>query len=241
MSIHYENAPIAEAVIDVQCEFRIVPSLEKLKAFASELSDQFPQSQAIQRVEVAFAEQPSIRDSSQLGLRLSNADLTRVMQLRTNGISFAHLRPYSNWRAYREEFRPILQAFIERFDPVSAKRLAVRYINQIEIPSGISVEDYINIGPRLVESISQVNGYFLQLTLPIQGEGDEWGAIVNTGLLAGSTSDQMKLLLDLDVFCAHPVAATNDNSIWPILDKLRDAKNGFFEAFITEKTREIIS
>jgi uncharacterized protein (TIGR04255 family) len=47
------------------------------------------------------------------------------------------------------------------------------------------------------------------------------------------------IILDLDLFVERPQVA-NEEELWALFEKLRVRKNEYFEASITDKTRELI-
>ena len=108
------------------------------------------------------------------------------------------------------------------------------------MPQGANLDEYLNLTPRLLKGIGEaVEGYFMQLVLPQRDLGDGWKAIVNTGLGGSATPESMHVLLDLDLFCETTIPATSDE-LWTILSKLRNRKNEFFEAAITDEVRRLI-
>jgi uncharacterized protein (TIGR04255 family) len=114
----------------------------------------------------------------------------------------------------------------------------LRYINRINLPAGVEVEDYINIGPRIPEGVSKAFiGYFAQLVLPVLDLGPEYRAIINTGVEPVTSPGSPGLLLDIDVFGER---VFHLDEVWGVLDQLRLCKNRLFEASITDKVREVI-
>ncbi len=244
----YENAPITEAVIDLVFEFDTTPTIEALGELADELNPPFDQRQPINQVEMALdmsemgvgANTKPSASFQQLGLRLSNSDLTRITQLRVNGANFSHMQPYTRWETFSVEALKVFDGYIKRFSPRAVSRMALRYINQIEVPQDSEIDVYLNISPRLLPDLPQiVAGYFVQLQLPQIDLGPNWHAIVNTGIGPAANLDNMNLLLDIDVYVQESVPATTE-SITAVLAKLRDRKNKIFESAITSTTREMI-
>jgi uncharacterized protein (TIGR04255 family) len=104
----------------------------------------------------------------------------------------------------------------------------------------VDLDTYLNVTPRLLGDVStHVEGYFMQMVLPQRDLGEEWKAIINTGLEPATSPDTMVVLLDIDVFCEKRHAG-DDHEIWSILGQLRDRKNKIFEAAITDEVRRMI-
>jgi uncharacterized protein (TIGR04255 family) len=243
---HYARAPIAEAVIDLNVSFGEVPSIEKIEQFARQFKTDFPQMQRINALSMAVGHDgqngaiSSNTSSSPLGVRMTNAKGDRVLQIRRQGFSYSHLQPYSEWETFSGDMKPLWERYVGEFAPTAVTRLAVRYINRITVPQGVNLDDYLNVTPRLLGSVCpEVEGYFLQLVLPQPDLGEEWKAIINTGLEAAPSPDVMSVLLDIDLFCAS-TAGVKDSEVWPILNQLRQRKNDIFEAAITDEVRRMI-
>ncbi len=244
----YSRAPIAEAVIDLIFDFESAPDTERLRALAQHFSNRFPQRHAMNAVGMTIplsqeAGEVQGSDAVSYGWRLSNENLTRVVQLRTNGVSYSHLKPYSNWETFAGEAREIFEAYIHACAPKTAERIAVRYINQIELPQGVDVADYLNISANVPDADGKlpvdITGYFMQMRIQQSDLGPGFEVIVNSGIGPATNPDQMALLLDLDVFVMRSAKPTI-KSIYDTLNLLRDRKNQYFEAAITHSTREMI-
>ncbi|MFH0134015.1 TIGR04255 family protein [Variovorax sp. VaC1] len=242
---HYNRAPIAEAVIDLQLGFEEQPTVTHLAKYAASLRDSFPQSQRINTFALAFAasnagEISSNTASETLGVRLTSSKGDRILQLRRQGLSYSHMQPYSEWESFAEEMRPILENFVLEFKATSVNRLAVRYINRIVVPQGVELDTYLNLSPRLIGDVSaDLQGYFMQLVLPQKDLGVEYTAIVNSGLEAAPDPKAMAVLLDIDVFCTKQLAM-DSAAVWDVLYQLRERKNKIFEAAITDEVRRMI-
>lgn len=245
--MHYTRAPIAEAVIDLIVSFDEVPSIEKVEQFARQLKSDFPQMQRINALRMAVGQSgedgeiQSDTSSSAIGFRLTNAKGDRVLQVRLQGLSYSHLHPYTEWETFAAEMKPLWQLYVNAFAPTAVTRLAVRYINRIAIPQGVDLDKYLNVTPRLLgELCPEVEGYFLQLVLQQRDLGEEWKAIINTGLEAAPAPDVMSVLLDVDLFCTKKITVDDDELVWAVLTQLRDRKNAIFEAAITDEVRRMI-
>lgn len=221
------------------------PSRAALDQLADSLREYFPDRQPIRQVQMEVAASAdggmhSNTRSAAVGLRLTNAGLTRVLQVRTNGLSFSHLPPYTEWETFREEAKGFVRAYIELLRPKTVSRLAVRYINQIPVPVASDIDRYINLSPRLLPGLPNVvDGYFLQLRMPQVDIGPEWIALLNTAVTPSGQPDTMHLMLDIDQF-AEIELPPDEGAIWDLFEILRRRKNKIFEAAITDETRELI-
>jgi uncharacterized protein (TIGR04255 family) len=239
----YSRAPIIEAVIDLRAAFDKQPTLDDVKAFAEGMKPRYPLVHDINSFAVNFAAEAggavsTKATSEQLGFRLSRETNDRVVQLGTHGFSFSHMPPYSDWNTFRDEAVSLWDGFVAEFHVRSVTRIALRYINRISIPVEREIEDFVNIGPRIPESISRAFiGYFTQMVLPLAELGPEYRAIINTGIEPPTDPALPAFLLDIDTFGERSYSL---DEIIPTLERLRVRKNEIFEASITDCVRESI-
>jgi uncharacterized protein (TIGR04255 family) len=243
---HYDRAPIAEAVIDIQAALKPPPSLRDLEKFSGHLRDRLPLMQAINSFAVNFAADSenggiqSNASAAQLGYRLSSETNDRILQVRKNGVAYSHMPPYSNWEQFLSEVRPLWDLYSNTFAIESLTRLAVRFINRLQVQTGVDVDSYLTIGPRIPDAVStHVTGFFTQLVLPVMALGPEYKTIINVGIEPGTAPDSTGLLLDIDVF-REQSSPLGPDQLWHELELLRQHKNKVFEASITDKVREMI-
>lgn len=245
---HYSRAPLIEAVIDIRAETSS-GAIERLESLAASLKDDFPVQGPINQgqFELAFAPsekatEPQVKSSTErLGFRLANQTAGRVLQLRTNGMTFSHLAPYSDWKTFSGEARRYWQQYCESAGPSQVVRLAVRYINRIDLPGDpVEPKDFFNLYPKTPEDIpTDITGMFLQLRMPQADIGAE--AVINSALADSQRDDAISVVLDFDLFkqvALRPDAY--DSAIWEELEALRERKNRLFNSCITEKTKELI-
>jgi uncharacterized protein (TIGR04255 family) len=241
--LHYTRAPIAEAVIDLHVEFPQAPEMSTLENYCKALHDLFPNIQRINSLQLSMGlnEDQSLSSSSNasaVGFRLTNTKNDRVAQVRRNGVSYSHLAPYSDWESFAAEARPFISQYLQALDPSMVKRLAVRYINRIELPIRADLAQYFTVTPQIPPFCKEVEGYFLQLVLPQRDIDGDCKAVVSTGL-ENAVNESMFTLLDIDVFTLGEFAV-DEGATWEIYDKLRSRKNDLFEAIITDTTRSRI-
>ena len=131
------------------------------------------------------------------------------------------------WKLYRQAVNPL-----------KVTRVAVRYINKIDIPvPTIDYKDYFLTTPEVSPGLPQMlSGFFMQLQFPQEDFGGL--LILNETALSSNQPDTNSVVLDLDVFKAG-LELTSDEDIWVLLNTLRNRKNQFFEGCITDKTRAL--
>ncbi len=241
---HYANAPITEAVIDIQIDNVSGKTIEDLTTLADRLKDEFPVRLPVYQLQVGFqtdavGEISQHQDKQSLGWRLHSKDQKRVLQIRTNGFTYSHLPPYSNWETFSAEAVALWNSYLSAIEPQSARRLAVRVINRLPVDSSDGdLSTVVNVYPRVPDKISaEARSLAVQLQLPVVTVDKD--ALLNLSLFTGFTSNsEGGLILDIDLFIERPTAI--GPQIFETINKLGNAKDDIFEACITDLIRERI-
>jgi uncharacterized protein (TIGR04255 family) len=101
----------------------------------------------------------------------------------------------------------------------------------------LAFEEYLKTFPRVGEEAGQdVTQFLLRLVLP-QPDLDAT-LILTEALVPGEPSTRLGVILDIDLF-RETVVLPESPEIWTILDTFRARKNVYFEASITDRTREL--
>jgi uncharacterized protein (TIGR04255 family) len=244
--MHYEKAPITEALIDIQVEMPASFSFEQLNAIKALVSDDYPHPQQRQLGQAQFLIGPELKASTTnkpFGIQFFSPDRLQVFQANVNGFAFSRLEPYQSWEFLRDEARRLWAIYRATAMPTRITRMAVRYINQFHFPAVTSMEpdDYLNTFPELSkwlpEELRGVSNFSMTLHLPQTDLGAT--LIVNEALSGPAQENSVPIILDLDLFVDNP-ALGNDSDMWNLFERLRERKNLYFEACITDKTRELI-
>ncbi len=244
---HYSKAPITEALIDL----RIVPmdesNLLSLQDLQQSLSGDY-----LEREDIIFSQsqfQQTVSNvtvtatQSRLGYRFTSNDKKKVFQARLDGFTLSQLEPYENWEVLRNEAKRLWELYSKTAQPKSVERVAVRYVNRLDLPlepsQTLDFKDYLRTAPEVSDGISQgLSGYFMQLQIP-QTDIDAI-LLLNEAILPPSQDGVVSVLLDIDLSCGTSFSIDSDD-YWEILDKFRVRKNEIFEACITEKLRELLA
>jgi uncharacterized protein (TIGR04255 family) len=243
---HYKNAPITEAVIDVQIDNVAGKTIEDVTRLADSLRSEFPVRMPVFQLQMGFQTDISgtagpqfHNDQQNLGWRLNSKTQTRVLQIRTNGFTYSHLPPYSNWETFSAEAQGLWSQYVDEIAPQSAKRIAVRVINKLPVSARDGdFNTVLNLYPWLPDGLPQnVRGLSLQVQLPM--EHIDENALLNLALFTGVVfPGDAGLILDIDLFIEKSVPV--GSQIFEFINKLGLAKDDVFEACITDKIRERI-
>lgn len=173
-----------------------------------------------------------------LGYLFSASDEKQVVQFRLDGFTFSRLRPYTRWEQVYPEAARLWEIYRDGTSPVAVNRLAVRYINSIEVPSkAFDYDEYFTAAPKIPPQLPQILAkFFTRIVVPFQ-ERNAWAAIA---LAPSDVPDPLKttIILDIDVFSQVNIGP-KDSRIHEVFAALREIKNQIFFSSVTEKTKEL--
>lgn len=234
----YSKAPITEATLDIRVSAIQTIPLDRLEALQVMLGEGYIEKQNLQFSE--FLVQPEIQASAhraqQIGFRFIHSDKRRIVQARIDGFAFSLLAPYESWESFSQEAQKLWARYREHIQPDAITRLAVRYINQLDVPSPtVELKDYLATVPEIAPGLPQVlERYFMQLVLRM--DENQARAIINQGLVPPPIPQTTSIILDIDVFRDESVPQ-DEQGIWYAFEDLRKGKNRIFDASITERAK----
>ena len=122
--------------------------------------------------------------------------------------------------------------------PVQITRVALRYINRIEIPLPFrDFKDYILTTPEIAPGLPQgLARFFMQLAIPIAEIPAV--AIITETMEPVTETKRLPFILDIDVF-REAAFDVEGKEAWEMLEKLHDIKNDVFFNSITPKAKEL--
>jgi len=239
---HYPKAPIVEAVIDLRVELPAQLPVEDLARAQTGEEANYP---VIERVDETVGQMmvgPQLSSASAsrqlVGFLFRSADGKQLYQARKTGFSMSRLTPYPDWPEFRHEARRLWDVYRAIAQPTKVVRVAVRYINRIDIPLPLNdFGEYLRTVPQVSPDLPQgLVGYFMQLVLPVEDLKSQ--AVINETIIDPVQPNTVPVVLDIDIFRTDVLPATEDD-MWAFIEQLRDAKNRVFEACITDKAREL--
>ncbi len=241
---HYSKAPIKEAIIDLRVVLPEGFSVDKLGDIHPLINDCFPSKEPLIAGSFMLQAAPSLTvNASQQhnGFMFRSKDNLKVFQATLSGFTFNRLTPYESWEEFRDDARYLWQIYKDICKPVSVTRAAVRYINQLNIPTKEldDLREYLSTVPEVASALpqKQLSSFFMQLQIP-QIDLDCM-LIINEALVPPTAPEFVSIILDFDLF-REQIWQSDDEDVWRFLETLRERKNQVFEASITEKTRRLI-
>jgi uncharacterized protein (TIGR04255 family) len=243
VSIKYDRAPITEALIDIRVDLSPGVSLPDLESIHGKIRGRYPAKQKRVLLQGQFSagqELGAVAKQTEMGFAFSTEDGKQIFQARLDGFTFSRLRPYGTWGELRNEARRLWELYKLAVNPAGIIRVAVRYINQIDMPFRedglLDYKDYFRTTPEISPELPQsLSGFVMQLNFPQVDFGGMLTLTQATVLSGGPNVGSV--ILDLDVFKETKIMTSDE--AWDLLDRLRDRKNEFFEGCITQKAREL--
>jgi uncharacterized protein (TIGR04255 family) len=229
------RSPLREALVDIRLRedlpVSVLPKFKAPKDFtvAKEIRQGKFQFRLMDMDKPASAE---VLKEELLGWRYEREDGSVVIQLRRNGITYSILKNYPGWNVLSEQARNAWTEFLSVSGSLNVSRLAVRYVNAIDIPAGADYDEYLTTGPRVSKLLPQIVTSFLQRVL-IPVEADAANVIITQTLEVPFTS----AVLDIDVFAECSLDGGSAD-IWLKLEKLRSIADRTFFSSLTQKVIE---
>lgn len=239
--LHYPKAPITEAIIDIRVRLAESVRLNDLENLHETIREQYPEKTnrnlAHGRFEIG---KQVIASASQqaVGFLFKTTDEKQVFQARLDGFTMSRLAPYESWEPFRDEARRLWELYRNSVEPDEVTRLAVRYINRIDIPLPFDdLNQFLRTFPEVSSDLPQsLTGLLMQLTIP---QPDiECVTLLNEALIQPAKPDVASVILDIDLFRVSNLPQ-DDSGMWEFFEILHTRKNEVFEACITDNAREL--
>jgi uncharacterized protein (TIGR04255 family) len=239
---HLRKAPITEAIIDIRVPRDSGVTAAVFADLREFLRDQYPIVEEPQAKEALLTIEggkltTSTRDIGFHGLLFKSADTLTVVQFRADGFTLNRLKPYTSWEELFPEVIRLWPAFVERAHPREVSRIALRYINHLEIPFEPNEDfaEYLTASPPVPPELPQLVGSFL-MRVVLHDPEHSAVAIVTQSLgeaVVGGTGSNV--LLDIDVYRTDGLALSIEE-LRPHFEALRELKNRAFFYSLTERT-----
>lgn len=235
--IHLRNAPIREAIVDIQ---GVTPTasasdalLSRLKAAHAALQSNYPTvEEVVQReIDIVAPSEPKV-NALLLGYMLrSSGKPQKVIQFRTNGYTFSWMAPYQDWGNLIQEAKSGWEIYLRTVPDFAVNRVAVRFINQLTVPFPLrDIDQHLLEIPKpftTPEEYASLRGFAEQrITLDVP----TGATVALTRLLqepqAGAI--QTQAIIDIDVYRGVALNPTEANQIWEIFPAFQGVKNRVF-------------
>jgi uncharacterized protein (TIGR04255 family) len=240
------NAPIVEAVLDIDCDTPPGVELATLEELALErFREHYPKMR--KRYFHEFEIESKAEALSKLStrhaiqaLQFIADDEKQLVQVRAQGFSFNRLAPYSTLDAYLPEIERTWRLYVEVAAPVVTRLVRLRYINRIPLPmeaGKVDLDEFLTIGPRMAnETALKLTGFLIQQNAVETDTGHQVSLV-----LTAQAPEDGKLPVILDIGVASPLRSepADWSAIRQTVDSLRRLKNQIFMNTLTDRCLQI--
>lgn len=240
----FPNPPITEALLDIRCKLPPEVSLDNLATLHEAIRDRYPNK----RTRMSWQARVEIRPPGEAqvvapssgkpdGYHFLSADGKRIVQARLDGFTFNRLKPYDRWETFRDEAKANWRVYTKVARPETVSRIALRYINRIEVPLPIKdFKEYILTTPEIAPSLPQgLANFLMRLEVPDPKSGST-GIITET--MEPPNENSLPLILDIDVIREAQFDPKSED-LWVAFEQVRDFTNEIFFRSITDKAKEL--
>lgn len=239
-----KKAPITEALIDIRVKLPSSVDADKLDFIYELIKEQYPVKQKQKVSEFEFEPNADVivksYEAKMHGYRYITSDKKQIVQTRMDGFTFSRLHPYITWEHLRDEAYRLWKIYVDIASPELISRVAVRYINNLNIPMPIGdFGDYLTSPPIVPEKLPQgISSFFSRIVLP-KPSINSFAIITQALETIIDTSKSLPIILDIDAIHHNPDGLSEEEA-WNKLEELRYFKNEiFFNSIHSEKIKEL--
>jgi uncharacterized protein (TIGR04255 family) len=242
---HLNNAPIVEAVIDIRVSLKTSLREDEISSLKDLLHELYPSSEEIRIFEGGFGMvmgKPMIespKDKGVSGYRFKSKDEKKIVQYRNDGFTFNKLKPYTSWNDVIEEANRLWRIYASKAQIERVSRIAVRYINRLNIPLPIKdFKEYLTKPPDIPDGVpDSVSNFLCRIVLHDIEKGIS--ANVAQALENSIKPGFANIILDIDVYKNVDIQPNNYEKIWEFFEQFHELKNKIFFNSITENTARL--
>ncbi len=238
---HLNHAPLREALIDIQFDAPL--PLQAVLDLANSKASKFDRARDLRSAWVGLhLTETDAKTSGQatiVGKRLESSHPPHVVQYRVNGFTFSRLHPYESWKHLADTALPLWEEYAA-VGVSKITRIALRYINEVKLPIGAELSDYLASAPHIPQGLPQDLAGFLQRFV-IVNQPAGCTAIVTQALEDspdGAARSEATVVLDIDAFWQGSTGP-HDEQLITTLEALHNFKNDLFFKLVTERTLEL--
>lgn len=239
---HLKHAPITEAIVDFRVRAKPGLDVNVFKSLQGKLSAEYPEVKEIKAFEAEIrigseGVQPGpVKHHGVIGLRFVSDDGLNLAQFRLDGFSFHRLKQYTSWNEIFPTVDELWARYVDVAEPSTVTRLALRYINRIELPAvPDGYQKFMTAPPPMPSAIpGRVSKFLTRVT--IHDEEKKLDAHVTQALETQQADNKQNLILDIDAFkdFSKKGLEVHSDDIKRTLNALHGLKNRIFFESCTE-------
>jgi uncharacterized protein (TIGR04255 family) len=238
----YKNAPIVEALIQLQFEEGL--SDRDIERTATRASAFYHSNEELQDFNVQVKVGHGSAIPSVIGekkwRKLNSKDGADVLVVYKNHLTVGRLAPYEGWEKFFARFQRDNDIVHKAIGYKKVSRIGVRFINRIDIPlvqgNKTDISEYLNVFPHTPHiAPAKMRGIHTRF----EYIEDSVGAIVIVTVAAVDPVliNHESYLLDIDIVKMHDISA-NRKEVVEQVASLREIKNSMFETLVTDAAKK---
>jgi uncharacterized protein (TIGR04255 family) len=228
--VRYSKPPIAEASIIISIKALESSDFSKLDTVGLALGTRFPGGRPLAESELRST---SRKADTTVGMVFRSVDGKSIVQARSDAFQFSRKSPYDSWESFISDARDAWAAYTQTVGSVEIFRVAIKYVNLINIPMNVPLRELFNTYPTLPEAdplLGKMQMFYLV-------EVDEPKGFLEVLMaFAGASSDGTRGRMVLANTLSYRV--DDEDGLWAMMPSVRQAKNAIFESQITEQLRK---
>src|SRR3989339_321630 len=236
----FSKSPITEALLDIRVELPSSFDVSQFDSFYDKVKNRFPQKQKKMGIathfrisETGMETDPS--PSVPMGFLYRSSTDGKIVQARRDGFTFNKLKPYEKWEVFKQEAHELWNTYISECRPSRITRIALRYINKIEIPMPFDFNDYILTIPKIPEKLPQdLSSFFMRFSIANPHMENTLANITQT--FQAPSEGRLPFIFDIDVFQIKEYGDSNE--MWEAFESLRAFKNDVFLESLTTRAKD---
>jgi uncharacterized protein (TIGR04255 family) len=235
------QAPIIEAVLDIDCALPPSLKLEEMETPARDVFraeyPKFRKQLLLQHSVKQAADGPAEVSGSKAlqAFQFLTEDEKQLIQIRNSGFSFNRLEPYSSLDDYIPEIQKLWEAYRILVAPIRIRRIALRFINRLLVPvdgGNLKLADHLRQAPQLPEETRlSLTGFLHQHQAMEEGTGNQVAIILASQPVE---DDSLPIILDITASRDCRLDPQDWEKISTVISSLRSLKNQVFKQSLTE-------
>lgn len=241
--IKLKKSPLIEAILDIRTITDPNLPQEIFEKYYLEIGKEFTVKNVNTLMHASFEMKPGEptkfdSDSKPNGFVFKTPDNTKLVQFRRDGFTFHLVNSYKDWEPFSDEAKKHFQKYLELIQPKLISRVALRYINLIQIPLPFkNFNEYLLTIPVIASNLPQQLTEF-QMRVVVPDEKKENIAIITEGIDLNrlkANNAFLPFIFDIDVFRLINFEP-NIDIVWEKFDGIRKYRSKIFFNSITGKT-----
>jgi len=254
--VRLESPPIVEALIDIKCvspepfNYDIARKSIASIGYNDGQVDDVRVIKSSYQVNQETLEMVGNSENTLIGVLLRSEVNKKVVQFRSDGFIYSKLAPYESWTDLLDEFTKCWETYSGICKPDSITRIALRYINQIDLSvdkqGKLDINTYFTVAPQVpepnvgdgIELPQSVGAYLSRVILP-RADIDAV-AIITQSMEVNKAQDNeiIPFILDIDIYVEKNINAQATDKVKSCLADLHDYKNDIFFSHVSDTCLE---